>query len=359
MKNIVSISVIIPTYNRAAILPMCLDSVVKQDYPQDKYEILVVDNGSTDNTKQTVKEAIATYLSHQIRYIFEPELGLLSGRHRGALEAKGEILTFIDDDIEADIGWLQAIQESFEDSSVQLVGGRNLPRYKVDPPEWLDWFWLNHSYGRYCVDLSLLDFGDQAREIDANYVWGLNFSIRKQALFDLGGFHPDCIPRHLQHFQGDGETGVTQKANQYEYKAIYQPKALVFHQISRERMTHHYFDQRYFYQGVCDSYSEIRQRHGLSKQVYVIAKFKNLLRPYKRAIITLSRKKTEKSILRERFWRAYQKGYLFHQSAVHKNPELLAWVLKKDYWDYTLPNLEFTGDTFISNGKEKNRERIS
>jgi len=240
---------------------------------------------------------------------------------------------------------LQAIKESFDDPTVQLVGGRNLPKYEVDPPEWLEWFWSDHPYGKECGPLSLLDFGDQVREIDANYVWGLNFSIRKSALFELGSFHPDCIPKHLQYFQGDGETGLTQKANLKGYRAIYQPKALVFHSVSKDRMTHEYFDKRYFYQGVSDSYSLIRENKNQLKQVGFIEKIKAPFRKIKQLGKKLISKENEKEALRDRFHHSYQKGYQFHQNAVHQNPELLEWILRKDYWDYKLPpELNITHD---------------
>jgi len=338
------ISIIIPTLNRANLLRPAIQSFCHQNFPSDQFEILVVDNGSTDNTRGITESAINAFLSHKIRYIYEPEPGLLSGRHRGALDAKGELLTFVDDDIEADANWLQAIKESFDDSTVQIVGGRNLPKYELEPPEWLDWFWSDHSYGKICGDLSLLDFGDQVREIDANYVWGLNFSIRKNALFELGGFHPDCVPKHLQYFQGDGETGLTQKANLKRYRAIYQPKALVFHSVSKDRMTHEYFDKRYFYQGVCDSYSHIRNNNQL-KQVGFIEKIKVHFRKIKQLVKKLISKENEKDALRDRFHHSYQKGYQFHQNTVHQNPELLDWILRKNYWDYKLPTeLNITHD---------------
>lgn len=152
-------SIIIPTYNRDVFLDLAIKSFCSQNFPVNQYEVLVVDNGSTDNTKDVTEAAIATYSSHQIRYFYEPEPGLLSGRHRGALEAKGELLIFVDDDIEADPNWLQAIKESFDDSTIQLVGGLNLPKYEVEPREWLEWFWFNHPYGRACGNLILLDFG--------------------------------------------------------------------------------------------------------------------------------------------------------------------------------------------------------
>ena len=202
------ISIVIPTLNRSMYLKKLLRSLIKQNFPRDNYEILVVDNGSIDNTRNITNEAISLFTKHHIRYIYEPVPGLLSGRHRGVLEAQGDILTFVDDDIEADKDWLQAISDSFQNISVKLVGGRNLPKYETNPPDWLQWFWIDHAFGKTCAELSLLDFGEEVREIDANYVWGLNFSIHRQALLDLGGFHPDCIPKHLQHFQGDGETDL-------------------------------------------------------------------------------------------------------------------------------------------------------
>lgn len=337
-----NLSIIIPTLNRDYYLKNCLTSLIKQNHPQNDYEILVIDNGSSDRTKQITENIIHQHLNRQIRYIYEPEPGLLSGRHRGALEAQGDILVFIDDDIEADSNWLSAIHEVFLDPSVQLVGGRNLPKYETSPPEWLNHFWIEHPLGKYLGELSLLDFGEQTQQIDPNYVWGLNFSIRRQALFDLGGFHPDCIPKHLQHFQGDGETGLTIKANQLGYKAIYQPQALVFHQVPASRMTFNYFDQRYFYQGVCNSYTKIRQLGYVPKaNIFreIKTQTKTLFKKLRTQILNNSSSESESQYLKFRFLQSMNAGFQFHQNAVRSNPLLLDWVLKSDYWDYKLPNI--------------------
>ncbi len=333
------ISIIIPTLNREKSLTLALESLAAQNFPADKFEILILDNGSTDGTKSVSEAFISRYSTHQIRYILEPEPGLLSGRHRGAREAREEILTFVDDDIEADVNWLQAIADSFADTGVQLVGGRNLPKYEIEPPEWIEWFWYEHPCGRFCGYLSLLDFGSDVREISANYVWGLNFSIRKRALFELGGFRPDCLPARLQHFQGDGETGLTMQANQLGYRAIYQPGALVFHHISKERLTPEYFEKRFFYQGICDSYAQIRESQGKLKETSPQERVKAALLSLKEPLLIASGrvKLSEKQKLHRRFDKAYRKGYEFHKTAVRNNPKLLDWVLKKDYWDYTLP----------------------
>jgi glycosyltransferase involved in cell wall biosynthesis len=336
------LSIIIPTLNRDQYLKSCLNSLLNQEFDVDNYEILVVDNGSIDNTKKITAEYISLSSEHNIRYIYEPELGLLSGRHRGALEAKGDILVFIDDDIEADPNWLSAIYESFQDQSVQLVGGRNLPKYESNPPEWLEYFWIDHPFGKCLGELSLLDFGEQIREIDANYVWGLNFSIRRQVLFDLGGFHPDCIPKHLQHFQGDGETGLTIKANQLGFKAIYQPKALVMHQVPTSRMTYEYFEQRYFYQGVCNSYTNIRKLGHLPKKDYLQflkESIKSPLRKIKKLVFSPDKQNQEKQLLQNRLNQKLIEGINFHQNAIRETPLILDWVLKSNYWDYHLPDI--------------------
>jgi glucosyl-dolichyl phosphate glucuronosyltransferase len=354
----VKISCILPTRNRGPWLGPALRSLAAQNVSPSDYEILVIDNDSSDHTAEVVDQIRHEHPQHRICYLHEPVPGLLSGRHRGAIEAKGELLVFVDDDIEATAGWLAAIAETFEDLQVQIVGGRNLPKYEVDPPQWLEGFWSTTPYGgRSCHWLSLLDLGEQQIEINPGYVWGLNFSIRRDALFELGGFHPDCIPDHLQCFQGDGETGLTLKAHERGCKAVYQPRATVYHHVPAGRMTPTYFDRRAYYQGVCDSYTELR-RNGCVSTVEPSAQTDaprpsagGMIRRAKRYAVKLSRgwKKGSNKLrhpghegvdfagVNQRAWQAHKAGYQFHQDAVRGNPKLLAWVLKADYWDYELP----------------------
>ena len=353
-----SISCIIPTLNRGASLKDTVDSLIKQNVSQDMYEILIVDNGSTDDTREISQHIIKETANRRIRYIFEPEAGLLAGRHRGALEANGELLVFVDDDVEATTGWLQAILETFKNPQIQLVGGRNLPKFEVEPPAWLDSFCdATSNGGRSCGWLSLLDLGESELEIDPNYVWGLNFAIRTRALHDLGGFHPDCIPRELQRFQGDGESGLTMKARSNGYRAVYQPKATIYHVIPASRMTPEYFEQRAYYQGVCDSYSNVRRELSgapadsvkvkLSPLSYARRKAGRLVSFLKqiRDQACTTAEAAEGPVIRQLVDRAYHAGYEFHQSAVRSSPELLAWVLRPDYWDYRLPRLTYPAET--------------
>lgn len=336
-------SIIIPTLNRSVYLERTLNGLLESDFNPREFEIIVIDNGSTDNTKIIVEKFIQDYQAYRIIYIYDDQPGMLTGRHRGAQVAKGQILTFIDDDIKAVKGWLTAIIEAFSDPDVHLVGGRNLPEYEKTPPKWLQWFWHNHPSGKFCGSLSLLDFGENLIEIDPVYIWGLNFSIRKKTLYELGGFHPDCIPRSLQHFQGDGETGLTMKAKEKGYKAVYQPMALVYHLVPGERMTYEYFDKRFFYQGVCNSYSYIRKSGKLNEDFLsnALNAGHNKMEKSKSKWYLLKNLffSDKKRLLQHRFFRKEQEGYLFHQLAVKSNPKLLEWVLKDNYFDYRLPEI--------------------
>lgn len=328
-----NVSIIIPTRNRSKWITSAIKSFIKQDFPSSQYEIIVVDNGSTDNTREITEQA-ASLNKNNIRYIYEPVPGLLSGRHCGASEATGEILVFVDDDIEASSGWLSAIIAEFEDKSVHMAGGSSLPMYEVDPPKWVDKYCSWKEDQLTCGSLSLLNKGNGRMEIDPVFVWGLNFAIRRKTLFELGGFHPDNIPKHLQHFQGDGETGLALKMKEKGLKAVYAPGAKVYHCIPRERLTVTYFEKRFFYQGVCDSYTQIRKNKGiLNIKIPAYQLFDQYLP-------NVPAYDQYKQIVYKRIHNAYVDGFLFHQTAVQKSKTLLKWVLKEDYFDYRLPELD-------------------
>lgn len=335
--KVIKASIIIPTCNRAKWLNNTIQSVLLQNYPSSEYEALIVDNGSKDNTKETVEAAASKNAKHNIKYFFEPVPGSASARHCGALNAKGDILVFTDDDVAVVPGWLSSIMNAFEDKTVHLVGGPSLPKYEVEPPKWIDRY-CEYKDGRIiCGSLSLLDKGDERIEIDPVLVWSLNFSIRKNTLFEAKGFHPCVIPKRLQHLQGDGETGLSLAIKEKGYKAIYDPGVKLYHYIPRERLTVAFFEGRYFYQGVADSYTQIRQNKGLRNLNIpnYTAEYLNLS-----GLSTLSTYEQYKQIIYQRIHNAHVDGFLFHQEAVKQSNTLLKWVLKEDYFDYRLPNLE-------------------
>jgi glycosyltransferase involved in cell wall biosynthesis len=332
-------SVIIPTYQRNEFLLNALQSIVRQKADFD-FEVLIIDNGCDRNLRIDV-ERIAHQVTIPLRYFPVREIGLHNGRHAGTRQAQSDILVFVDDDIIASSGWLQAIRDSFLDPEVNLVGGRNLPRYEEEPPAWLEAFWIRSPDGTSrCGHLSLVDYGEQEHEIDPMLIWGVNFAIRRNILISLGGFHPDGFPWELRRYRGDGESYVTLEAKRVGIKSIYNPKILVYHIVPKNRLTVEYFERRSYLQGISDSYAKLRSDRGLIKTN--VPDWKPLLRKVKQLIWKNFQRISPDAFheVKTRISRAYQAGYIFHQSEVRKDPELLKWVLKEDYWDSRLPEFQ-------------------
>lgn len=325
-------SIIIPTVNRSASLKETFASLRSLNVNYDSVEIIIVDNGSSDHTRAVSLSIIESNPHLSIKYFFEPIRGLLSGRHRGLFESSGDILVFIDDDVDVDPGWLNAIIETFEDPEVHLVGGKNLPRYLCEPPRWLDHFWNREGPRNWLDFISVLDFGDEPVALDPLFIWGLNFAIRRSSLIELGGFHPDYVPHPFEYYQGDSETGLALKAKEKGMKIVYQPRAVVWHRIPQQRLTLDYFEKRMFLYGVSDSYAKIRKDGGLKfdwKMTEPIPSLRRLIRRLRSHISS-----DPHSVVKQRINEAWRLGFAFHQRKVRQEPELLEWVLKENYWDY-------------------------
>jgi glycosyltransferase involved in cell wall biosynthesis len=311
-----SLSVIIPTWNRAGLLEKALESLCSQNYSTDLFEVIVVDNGSKDKTP-AVAHSFHPRLPN-LKYVHHPDPGLHSGRHRGLEKASGDILVYADDDISAFPTWLESIAESFLDLSVVLVGGKNLPLFEVDPPGWLMNMWEKERQGaKVLTHLSIVDLGDDIKEVAPFFVFGCNFSVRRNVLLDAGGFHPDAMPEDLVRYRGDGETHVSQYILDHGLSALYHPKASVFHIIPSDRMTKAYFCHRAFLQGISDSYTWMRSG-------------KSRLRAYFRELNMMGQRLFSNRPM-STFLSHYSKGFWYHQNAVRNDPDLYQWVMKPSY----------------------------
>jgi glycosyltransferase involved in cell wall biosynthesis len=303
---------------------------------QANFEILLVDNGSTDNTK----EICALYKNrfNSIKYIFEKKPGLHVCRHVGMKRASGRILAYIDDDSEVFPSWLDGISDAFKDHNVALVGGKNLPKFDSPPPLWVETLWMSNIWGKYLGYYSLLDFGDKPFEIDPDYIWGCNFSVRKDMLLAAGGFHPDAMPRGLVRYRGDGESAVHEAVKKNGWKAIYNPEASVHHLVTSQRMTKEYIYDRAFLQGISDSYKKVRT-FGMVEDKGAARKRRGVMRALLERLAGKDVRRNQETIMHELrkndVQRAldvgYQNGYAFHQGEVERDPQLYKWVTKENY----------------------------
>ncbi len=310
------------------------------------YEVIVVDNGSTDQTKE-----VCSYFEKRITnfvYCYEDEPGQLTGRHKGTELSKAAVISFIDDDVELNPEWINSVVQLFTDhGSVSIIGGPCLPRYQSYPPSWLSYFWQPTPFGgNMCLPLSLIDIGCDIQEIDPLYVFGLNYSIRKKVLLELGGFHPDCIPVHLQKYQGDGETGLSLRAKSHHCKALYAASVFLYHQVPQERLTTAYFEKWYYYNGICQSFTDIRSENKLCFAVKEQDSIKNLVTKFAGKTVNILRSAVQKRTnrlpdnivkLQSSFSNKYNEGYHFHRHSYETDKSVHDWVLKKDYWSYKLP----------------------
>jgi glycosyltransferase involved in cell wall biosynthesis len=327
------ISVVIPTRNRASFLNLALKSISQQTLSGCDFEVLVVDNGSIDETAQV----IATHNSaiFNLRAIYAPDPGLHTGRHVGIKIADGDILVFADDDIEALPTWLESIKECFSDPNVAMVGGNNYPMFLETPPKWILKLWTrNKCFGYRAIPaLSVLELCKDQKEISPYWVWGCNFAIRKDVVLSAGGFHPDGMPQDLIRFRGDGETHVSRFVAESNMKCVFHPGASVYHKVPASRMTYLYFYQRGFNQGVSDSYTDLRSRKHQFKHDSSVA------RSVYQKFLQLFRLGAERLLLcKDSFYAlkmlnyGHRKGYNFHQEVYKMDAEVREWVHRERYY---------------------------
>jgi len=327
----IKLSVIVPTFNRAKLLNNTLKSISNQIFDKEDFEVIVVDNGSTDNTKE-----VTAQFQNKINYLYyyyDATPGLHIGRHIGLKRAKSEILVYTDDDIEAFPTWLEAIWESFQDNEVVLVGGKNLPKYEVKPPFWIleMWYKLN-EFGHLLGELSILDFGNELKEISPYFVFGCNFSVRKKIIECAQGFHPDAMPFNLIHFRGDGETAISKYIENNKLKTLYNPKASVYHLITTDRLTVDYFSRRAFLQGISDSFTKLREKDtNNSESITFKRKLRQWIHYYKNQLSTILQTTRYTESEKQRY-KSYTTGFDYHQKMYKSNQDVKNWVLKENYF---------------------------
>lgn len=243
-------SVIIPTFNRCEMLAEALTSVGCQTFPSEQYEIVVVDNGSIDGTRQLVSR-LNEDGEKEIRYVYESRPGLHWARHAGAVAARGEILAYIDDDAIPQPDWLEELDKAYTYFDADCAGGKINIQWDRQPPEWVI---------PYEPHLGRLDYGPEWRILNTNEsINGGNFTILRKRLFEIGGFNPDQINQQLV---GDGETGLCLKIHQRGWKMVWVPKAIVAHiQFVDKNGTVGDIKRRYWNNGVCKAYNYYRAHH--------------------------------------------------------------------------------------------------
>ena len=241
------ISAIICTHNRADYLGAAIDSLLRQTY--GSYEVIVVDNASTDGTKGVIDER----LPHpKLTYVYEGTLGLSSARNRGAAVAQGEILAYLDDDAEASPQWLAALAEAFVAHPQTAIAGGYVSL--IWPPGETAPRWLSPALAE-CLGAYDLSAEVQSITQAGQTPRGLNYAVRQDFLQSVGGFNPQ-LGRVGKNLLSNEELHLTQQALQAGFEVLYVPEAKVAHNVAPERLRRRWFLRRSWWQGISECYRE-------------------------------------------------------------------------------------------------------
>jgi len=234
------VSVVVCTRNRSTALAGALDAMLAVDYDPRRWEMLIVDNASTDDTA-AVAESVAASHPDRVRVVVEREIGLSAARNAGVAATAAGIVAFIDDDAFPEPGWLGAIVRGFRRSEVMCVGGPVAPLIEGELPEWFR--------GRFLPYLTVWDLGADEIELAYNeYPRGANIAFRRSGLELVGGFSTH-LGRKGASLLSCEEIELCLRLERAGFTTLYQPGARVRHLTPVGRMTPEWLGARFAAQG--------------------------------------------------------------------------------------------------------------
>ena len=220
------ISVVISTHNRAAELEATLPALFKQDLDPARYEVIVVDNNSSDDTPDAIRRLGRAH--PQLRAFREVRPGVSHGRNCGILNSRAALVAITDDDTEVAANWLSATLRSFsEHPTAAFVGGPVLPRWQTPPPAWL----TKQHWG----PLAVVDYGERRLILGKEHRLCLltaNFAVRKSALQRVGLFAPEF--RRCQDYE------LQFRMWEAGYHGVYDPAMAAATTVPEERLAKSY-----------------------------------------------------------------------------------------------------------------------
>src|ERR1044072_3923861 len=238
------LDVVIPTYNRSAMLKQAIGSLLRARVPAGvSVKIIAVDNNSTDDTKAVIEE-VAQTSNGRVSYVFEKQQGRSPALNAGIAEATGDLIGFIDDDEEIDEAWYETILSAFTNHEVDFIGGPYVPRFEGDVPEWLP--------KDYTAVVGIVDGGDKVVPFDDSYpgiLMGGNAVFRREVLQRVGPYSTALVRSGTRLLSCEDED-MYQRLRAAGARGLYLPQLIVYHFIPDERLTKRYHRSWCFWQSV-------------------------------------------------------------------------------------------------------------
>jgi len=224
-----NITIILCTYNRCESLAKTLDSIAALRLPESvEWEVLVVDNNSTDRTREVVEEFCCRYTG-RFRHLFEPQQGKSYALNAGIREARGDVVAFTDDDVIVEPTWLLNLTIPLATKNWVGVGGRTLPQADFTPPAWLG-LRPPYVYGPW----GIFDLGDSACELTES-PFGNNMAFRREVFEKYGYFRTDLGPRPGSEIRSE-DTEFVHRILTAGGHLCYEPSAVLYHSVPSNRI---------------------------------------------------------------------------------------------------------------------------
>lgn len=259
-------TVVICTHNQATRLRRTLDDAARIAPPVAPWELLIIDNASSDETPSLLEERWWRRPEWNVRIAHEEKLGLSNARNRAVAEARGNYIIFMDDDETPDEGWLMAYERAIEQYQPDALGGRIEVLFEDgDRPSWLQDELLGF--------LGKLDHGDRSFRLeDGNLlIFGGNFGFRREVFKDAGLF--DCeLGRKGRVNSGGEDTQMCRRLLKLGRHVRWVPEALIYHRIQSGKLRRRYFLDLHYRMG----WSHGEQKRGRGRHIppaYVVPQF--------------------------------------------------------------------------------------
>jgi glycosyltransferase involved in cell wall biosynthesis len=239
-----TLDVLIPTYNRAALLRRTLESLLAAEHPSSlPFAVTVCDNRSTDDTPAVVAEYQPRF-GNRLHYLYEAVAGRSSALNAGIAATTGDLVAMIDDDEEVDRTWFSCIDLAFRDPATDFIGGPYVPRWTMSPPDWLP--------SRYGSVIGRADCGSEVRQYGPGFdgmLMGGNAVIRRRVLARVGPYRTD-IGRTATRLMSCEDEDMFKKLLAAGLRGFYRPDLIIHHYVAPERVSKRYFRSWCFWRGV-------------------------------------------------------------------------------------------------------------
>lgn len=220
------LTMLLATRNRSSILREVLESYCRLQQPSGGWKLVVIDNGSTDDTAQIVSSFAGRL---PVQYVFEEKAGKNNALNTGLELLEGDLAVFTDDDAFPHPDWLVALRNAADTQlAYSMFGGAIVPRWEAPPPAWIRWVELGPTY-------TLTDPSLREGPIEPVLVFGPNMAIRTNVLQSGVRFDPSMGPRGSNYPMGS-ETELVLRLSRQGHRARHVSGAVVEHFICKEQL---------------------------------------------------------------------------------------------------------------------------